>query len=351
MGNVLLTGGAGYIGSHTAAWLLERGWGVVVVDNFSNSSSAALERVAGLVPGGRLRWHELDIRDVERVGEVLRSEHIEAVVHFAGLKAVGESVERPLSYYSANVAGSVSLLQAMESAHVWRLVFSSSCTVYGEPDTLPLTEDEPRKRAASPYGRTKQMIEDLIDDVAASDPRWRAISLRYFNPVGAHPSGRIGEDPSGVPNNLMPYVMQVAVGRRPFVAVYGDDYPTPDGTGVRDYIHVVDLASAHEAALVALDERAGYRALNIGTGKGHSVLEVIEAASRAAGHPIASKVVDRRPGDVAATWADPSLAERMLGWRAQHDLDAMAADHWRWQSLNPQGYASGFEARQPDLLS
>jgi UDP-glucose 4-epimerase len=338
--NVALTGGAGYIGSHAAAWLLERGWGVVVVDDFSNSSPGALERLGEIVPGGRLSWHELDIRDTDRLTEVLRSEGVDSVVHFAGLKAVGESVENPLAYYSVNVAGSVSLVQAMQAAEVRRLVFSSSCTVYGEPDTLPMTEEAPRKRAANPYGRTKQVVEDVIADVAASDPRWRVISLRYFNPVGAHPSGRIGEDPLGVPNNLMPYVMQVAIGRRPFVSVYGDDYPTPDGTGVRDYIHVVDLASAHEAALVALDANAGYRALNVGTGRGHSVLEVIEAASRASGREIPHKVVDRRPGDVAATWADASRAEGELGWRAERDLDAMAADHWRWQAANPQGYGT-----------
>ncbi|HEY8524567.1 MAG TPA: UDP-glucose 4-epimerase GalE [Acidimicrobiales bacterium] len=338
-GNVLLTGGAGYIGSHAAAWLLEKGWGVVVVDDFSNSSPVALERLAEIVPGADLRWHELDIRETGRLTEILRSEGVEAVVHFAGLKAVGESVERPLAYYSANVGGSVSLLQAMDAAGVRRIVFSSSCTVYGEPETLPLTEEHPRRRASSPYGRTKQMVEDVIEDVTRSDPAWRAISLRYFNPVGAHPSGRIGEDPAGIPNNLMPYVMQVAVGRRPFVAVYGDDYPTPDGTGVRDYIHVVDLAAAHEAALTALDDRTGYRALNVGTGKGHSVLEVIEAASRATGTPIPYKVVERRPGDVAATWADPSRAREELGWQAERDLDAMVADHWRWQSANPYGYA------------
>jgi UDP-glucose 4-epimerase len=342
--NVLLTGGAGYIGSHAAAWLLEGGWDVVVVDNFDNSSPTALERVAEIAPTGHLSSHELDIRDTDGLAEVLRSEDVEAVIHFAGLKAVGESVKDPLAYYSANVAGSVSLLQAMDAADVRRLVFSSSCTVYGEPDTLPVTEDAPRKRATNPYGRTKQIIEDIISDVAASDPRWRAISLRYFNPVGAHPSGRIGEDPAGVPNNLMPYVMQVAVGRRPVVAVYGDDYPTPDGTGVRDFIHVVDLAAAHEAALVALDEQTGYRALNVGTGNGHSVLEVIQAASRATGRDIPYKIVDRRPGDVAATWADPSRAEQGLKWRAERDLDTMAADHWRWQAANPDGYSTSGDA-------
>ncbi len=337
---VLLTGGAGYIGSHTAVRLLERGWEVVVVDDFSNSSPAALERVAEIAPGGRLRSFEADIRDTGRLTEVLRSEGVEAVVHFAGLKAVGESTADPLRYHSANVAGSVSLLQAMDAADVRRLVFSSSCTVYGEPDVLPVTERTPRQPASSPYGRTKQMVEDLVTDVAASDSRWRAISLRYFNPVGAHPSGRIGEDPSGTPNNLMPLVMQVAVGRRPSVAVYGGDYPTPDGTGVRDYVHVVDLAAAHEAALVRLSGgvEAGHTVVNIGTGTGHSVLEVIDEASRASGRPIPYEVVERRPGDVAATWADVTFADEFLDWRAERDLTAMATDHWRWQQANPTGY-------------
>jgi UDP-glucose 4-epimerase len=339
-GNVLLTGGAGYIGSHTAAWLLEQGWRVVVVDNFDNSSPVALERLAELAPDGDLTCHQVDIRDTAGMTDVLRDEQVEAVVHFAGLKAVGESVENPLSYYSVNVAGSTSLLQAMDSADVRRLVFSSSCTVYGDPEALPITEEAPRKRAANPYGRTKQIVEDIISDTATSDARWRAISLRYFNPVGAHPSGRIGEDPTGVPNNLMPFVMQVAVGRREFVSVFGDDYTTPDGTGVRDYIHVMDLAAAHEAALVALDDKPGYRPLNIGTGNGHSVLEVIEAASAAVGHEIPYKIVERRPGDVAATWADPTLAQQELNWRADRNLATMAADHWRWQSSNPHGYGS-----------
>jgi UDP-glucose 4-epimerase len=230
----------------------------------------------------------------------------------------------------------------MDAADVRRLVFSSSCTVYGEADVLPVTERTPRQPASSPYGRNKQMVEDLVSDVAASDPRWRAISLRYFNPVGAHPSGRIGEDPSGTPNNLMPLVMQVAVGRRPFVAVYGGDYPTPDGTGVRDYVHVVDLAAAHEAALVRLsgEGEAGHMVVNIGTGTGHSVLEVIDAASRASGRPIPYEVVDRRTGDVAATWADVTFAQEFLDWRAERDLTAMATDHWRWQQANPTGYPS-----------
>jgi UDP-glucose 4-epimerase len=334
-GNVLLTGGAGYIGSHTAVDLLDAGWDVVVVDDFSNSSPVALERVAALGGPGRLRHHRGDIRDTAWLTGVLADEGIEAVVHFAGLKAVGESVERPLYYYSVNVAGSVSLVRAMQAAGTHHLVFSSSCCVYGDPKVLPIDESAPRS-ATNPYGRTKLMVEDLLADVAASDDRWQVTLLRYFNPVGAHPSGQLGEDPNGIPNNLMPYVMQVATGRHPFVRVFGDDYPTRDGTGVRDYIHVVDLAAGHRAALEA--PRPGCRAVNLGTGTGHTVLEVIAAASKAAGHEVPHRIVERRPGDVAATWADPSLAETVLGWRAVHDLDAMAADHWRWQSTNPDGY-------------
>jgi UDP-glucose 4-epimerase len=345
-GTVLLTGGAGYIGSHAAVELLENGWDVVVVDDFSNSSPAALDRVTGLVPDGSLTWHRADIGDTARLTEILADHAVDAVVHFAGLKAVGESVADPLRYYTVNVAGTTSLLRAMVATGVHRLVFSSSCTVYGDPERVPVDEGAAR-HATNPYGRTKLMVEEILADVAASDERWRIALLRYFNPVGAHPSGRIGEDPEGIPNNLMPYVMQVATGRHPFVRVFGDDYPTPDGTGVRDYIHVVDLAQGHLAALRELDglgARAGAPsgcvALNLGTGTGSSVLEVIAAAGRAVGHDIPYKVVDRRPGDVAASWGDPALAAELLGWRATRDLDAMATDHWRWQSANPQGYAT-----------
>ena len=342
-GTVLLTGGAGYIGSHTALELLAAGWDVVVVDDYSNSSPVALERVRELAadrPGaGRIRAHEVDINDTAALTALL-GEGVDAVVHFAGLKAVGESVAEPLRYYTTNVAGTASLLRAMAATDVRRLVFSSSCTVYGDPEHVPVDETAPR-RATNPYGRTKLIVEDMLVDVAAGDDdRWQLLSLRYFNPVGAHESGRIGEDPEGIPNNLMPYIMQVATGRHPHVRVFGDDYPTPDGTGVRDYIHVVDLALGHLAALRTLDGIKGFSALNLGTGTGSSVLEVIAAASRAVGRDLPYQVVDRRPGDVAATWADPSLAERALGWRAERGLDAMAADHWRWQSGNPQGYAA-----------
>jgi UDP-glucose 4-epimerase len=337
-GTALLTGGAGYIGSHSAVDLLGAGWDVVVVDDFSNSSPVALDRVAELAPpGGRLSWHRADIGDTAALTRILADEGVDAVVHFAGLKAVGESVAQPLRYYTVNVGGTVSLLRAMEAADVRHLVFSSSCTVYGAPEKLPVDESAARS-AANPYGRTKLMVEDMLIDLAAGDPRWQVTLLRYFNPVGAHPSGRLGEDPEGIPNNLMPYVMQVATGRHPFVRVFGDDYPTRDGTGVRDYIHVLDLAAGHRAALES--PVPGCRALNLGTGRGHTVLEVIAAASRAVGRDVPYRVVDRRPGDIAATWADPSRAEAELGWRAERGLDAMAADHWRWQSQNPQGYDS-----------
>ncbi len=334
----MLTGGAGYIGSHTAVELLDAGWDVVVVDDFSNASPVALDRVAELVPGGRLRWHRLDVRDTGPLTKVLLDEGVEAVVHFAGLKAVGESVAQPLRYYAVNVGGAASLLQAMDDAGVHRLVFSSSCTVYGDPERVPIDESA-RRHATNPYGRTKLMIEDMLIDLAASDDRWQLLSLRYFNPVGAHASGRLGEDPDGIPNNLMPYVMQVAVGRHPMIRVFGDDYPTPDGTGVRDYLHVVDLALGHVAALDRGAGLPGFTAVNLGTGQGSSVLEVVAAASRAAGRDLPYKVVERRPGDVAASWADAALARELLGWQAGRSLDEMAADHLRWQVDNPQGYA------------
>jgi UDP-glucose 4-epimerase len=337
-GTVLLTGGAGYIGSHTAVELLADGWSVVVVDNLSNASEEALRRVRELAPGD-LTLHVADLRDADALDAAFAARPVDAVIHFAGLKAVGESVAQPLRYYDNNVTGTVRLLEAMQRHGVRDLVFSSSATVYGDPDTVPVTEDAPL-RTTNPYGRTKLVIEGLLADVAASEPGWRTIALRYFNPVGAHPSGRIGEDPTGIPNNLTPYVLQVAVGRRPHVRVFGSDYPTPDGTGVRDYIHVVDLAVGHLAALRALPKVDGYRAVNLGTGRGHSVLEVIAAAGRAVGRDIAHEIVDRRPGDVATTYADPALARELLGWEATRTLDDMCADGWRWQSANPEGYAS-----------
>jgi UDP-glucose 4-epimerase len=338
---VLLTGGAGYIGSHTAVELLDDGWSIVVVDDLSNSSPKAIERIrelAGLDPSSpRLVFEHVDILDEAALDAVFAAHHVDAVVHFAALKAVGESVEQPLRYYRTNVAGTVTLLEVMRRHDVRSLVFSSSGTVYGAPDELPVRETSTRS-ATNPYGRTKLTVELLLEDVVASEDGWHIACLRYFNPVGAHPSGRIGEDPAGIPNCLMPYVMQVAVGRLPQVRVFGDDYPTEDGTGVRDFVHVVDVATGHVAALRALPAFAGFRAINLGTGTGHSVREVIDAASRAVGAPIPFEVVARRPGDIAATWADSSLAQELLGWKAIRTLDDMVADCWRWQSTNPSGY-------------
>ncbi len=338
---VLVTGGAGYIGSHTCVTLLEAGLRVVVIDNLDNSSPVALDRVRELVPGSadRLEFVQGDIRDRSDLDRAFGRGGVGAVVHFAGLKAVGESVAEPLRYYEHNVAGTVQLLRAMERHRVHDLVFSSSCTVYGEPPGVPIVEDTPLG-ASSPYGRTKLHIEEMLRDVAATGG-WRMALLRYFNPVGAQPSGRIGEDPVGIPNNLMPYIMQVAVGRRDHLTVFGDDYPTPDGTAVRDYLHVVDLAQGHLAALDCIDRLEGAVAVNLGTGVGSSVLEVVRAAELATGHEIPYVIGRRRDGDVVAAWADPTLAATLLGWRASRSLADMCVDHWRWQSTNPDGYCSG----------
>ena len=339
MPTALLTGGAGYIGSHTAVVLLEAGWSVVIVDNLANSSPVAVERVAELAPGD-LSFHQVDILDEAGMNAVFAQHDVDAVVHFAGLKAVGESVEKPLAYHENNVAGSVALLKVMQAAGVRNLVFSSSCTVYGEPERIPVTEDCRLGPTTNPYGRSKLYVEDMLRDLPASEDGWHVALLRYFNPGGAHASGRIGEDPTGIPNSLLPFVMQVAVGRYPKVRVFGADYDTPDGTGVRDYIHVVDLARGHLAALARLDTIDGTEAINLGTGRGYSVLEVIKAASKAVGRDIPYEIVDRRAGDIAATWADPTHAREMLGWEAQLTMDDIAADHWRWQSQNPEGYAT-----------
>jgi UDP-glucose 4-epimerase len=343
MPTALVTGGAGYIGSHTCVVLLEAGWDVIVVDDLSNSSEVAIDRVAELAHG-HLTFHPFNLVDEAALDEVFRSSTIDAVVHFAGKKAVGESVEIPLAYYENNVAATLSLLKVMQRHGVRDIVFSSSCTVYGDPERVPVVEDC-RLGAASPYGRTKLYIEEMMRDLAASEPGWRIVLLRYFNPVGAHPSGRIGEDPRGIPNNLMPFAMQVAVGRRDRLTIHGDDYPTPDGTGVRDYIHVVDLAEGHLAALDALDRVDGALAVNLGTGIGYSVLEVVHAASKAVGRDIPYVIGPRRSGDVAAVWADPAFARELLGWSATRSLDDMCADHWRWQESNPDGYGSGTLAR------
>jgi len=333
---LLVTGGAGYIGSHACVELLQAGHEVVVVDNLCNSSRAVIGRIER-ISGREVAFHECDVRDAAALRAVFREYAIDAVLHFAGLKAVGESVARPLDYYDNNVGGTLALCAAMTEAGVRRLVFSSSATVYGDPDAVPVREDHPL-RPTNPYGRSKAMIESILQDLFRSDPAWRVALLRYFNPVGAHESGLIGEDPDGVPNNLMPFIAQVAVGRREALNVYGSDYATPDGTGVRDYIHVVDLARGHLAALEKLEAAAEVLTVNLGTGRGYSVLEMVEAFSKVSGRDIPYRVVDRRPGDIAACYADPSLAARLLGWRAERGIDEMCRDTWRWQSMNPDGY-------------
>lgn len=333
---ILVTGGAGYIGSHTCVELLSAGHEVVVFDNFSNSDAEALSRIERITRRS-LKTVEGDIRDQTALERVLTGHRCTAVVHFAGLKAVGESVDKPLAYYDNNVVGTHRLLTAMLNCGVDTLVFSSSATVYGEPRMLPLTEDHPLS-ATNPYGRSKLVIEDMLRDLHRANPGWRIAILRYFNPVGAHESGLIGEDPQGVPNNLMPFVAQVAVGRREYLNVWGGDYPTPDGTGIRDYIHVVDLAIGHLRALERLAVPQCV-AVNLGTGIGYSVLEVVRAFEAASGRRVPYRLEKRRDGDVAVCYADPSLAETLLGWKAGRDLEAMCRDHWRWQANNPRGYA------------
>lgn len=332
---IFVTGGAGYIGSHTCVELLQSGQEVVVFDNFSNSHPESLKRVE-TITGKKVHCVEGDIRDQAAVTAALRQFDCQAVVHFAGLKAVGESVEKPLEYYDNNVIGTHRLLAAMGECGVKTLVFSSSATVYGEPQFLPLTEDHPLS-ATNPYGRTKLVIEDMLRDLYRSDPRWRIGILRYFNPVGAHESGLIGEDPQGIPNNLMPFVAQVAVGRREQLKVWGNDYPTPDGTGVRDYIHVVDLALGHLRALERLIEAQCFE-VNLGTGTGYSVLDVVKAFEKASGRPIPYELAPRRSGDVASCFADPAFAAELLGWRAERNMDAMCLDAWHWQSNNRNGF-------------
>jgi UDP-glucose 4-epimerase len=334
---VLLTGGAGYIGSHTAVECLAAGHEVVVFDNLSNSSLKSLDRVEQIA-GKSVTFVQGDIRERAALRALFARHAIDAVVHFAGLKAVGESVEKPLLYYDNNIAGSIALFEEMTAAGVKSVVFSSSATVYGDPATVPITEDFPLS-ATNPYGRSKLFIEEMLRDIALADAGWNIALLRYFNPVGAHESGLIGEDPRGIPNNLMPYVAQVAVGRRPQLSVFGGDYPTPDGTGVRDYIHVVDLARGHVAALNKLQQLGGVQTWNLGTGRGVSVLDMVHAFEAASGKAVPYQIVARRAGDVAQCWADPSRAARDLGWRAEYDLPRMCADAWRWQQGNPEGYA------------
>ncbi|MHA7878159.1 MAG: UDP-glucose 4-epimerase GalE [Saccharospirillum sp.] len=333
---VLVTGGAGYIGSHTCIELINAGHSVLVLDNLCNASRSSLARVEAIV-GQTIPFVEGDIRDRALLEDLFSTHKIDSVVHFAGLKAVGESTEIPLEYYENNVWGTVNLLQVMRRHGVKKLVFSSSATVYGDPASVPIREDFPLS-ATNPYGRSKLMIEDMLRDLAASDGEWQLALLRYFNPVGAHPSGTIGEDPNGIPNNLMPFIAQVAIGKRPELSVFGGDYNTPDGTGVRDYIHVVDLAVGHVKAIEKLAQKPGCVAYNLGTGQGYSVLEMVRAFEQASGRKVLFNIVDRRPGDIAQCFADPTFAERELGWRAEKGLEEMMADAWRWQSQNPDGY-------------
>jgi UDP-glucose 4-epimerase len=333
---ILVTGGAGYIGSHTCVSLLETGASLVVFDNLVNSKREAVRRVERIT-GRSVTFVEGDIRNRDALRSVFAAHKIDAVIHFAGLKAVGESVEKPLAYYDANFSGTVALLEEMQRANVRNLVFSSSATVYGDPHTVPIREDFPLS-ATNPYGRSKLMIEDMLRDLYRSDARWKIALLRYFNPVGAHASGLIGEDPNGIPNNLMPIVAQVAVGKRAALSVYGNDYQTQDGTGVRDYIHVVDLAEGHVKALAALEKHSGMLTMNLGTGRGYSVLDVVRAFERASGKTVPFNVVARRPGDIAACYADPAEALKLLNWRAARGIDEMCADSWKWQRQNPNGF-------------
>ncbi|UTW10627.1 UDP-glucose 4-epimerase GalE [Marinobacterium rhizophilum] len=344
---ILVTGGAGYIGSHTVVELLSAGHDVVVLDNYCNSSAVALERVAQIVAdavagkaeqAGELQAVEADIRDRAALDAVFAAHAFDGVIHFAGLKAVGESVAKPLEYYENNVGGSVTLCQAMQAAGVFNLVFSSSATVYGEPPEMPISEAFPTGVPTNPYGRSKLMVEEVLQDLVRSDKRWSIALLRYFNPTGAHASGLIGEDPQGIPNNLVPYISQVAIGTREKLSVFGGDYPTPDGTGVRDYIHVVDLAKGHLSALNWMQDNSGVGIWNLGTGLGYSVLDMVRALETASARKVPYEIVDRRPGDVAECWADASKAAAELGWKAELGLEQMMADTWRWQSMNPQGY-------------
>lgn len=333
---VLVTGGAGYIGSHACIALLEAGHKVVVLDNYCNSSAESIARVEQIA-GQSVVLEQGDIRDAARLDSVLAAYPIDSVMHFAGLKAVGESVEKPLEYYDNNLTGTLTLLAAMERAGVNKIIFSSSATVYGDPASVPISEDFPTS-ATNPYGRSKLMVEEVLADWHKARPAWSIGRLRYFNPVGAHPSGRIGEDPKGPPNNLMPFVAQVAVGRRDRLSVFGSDYDTADGTGVRDYIHVMDLAEGHVAALDYITREHGLLTVNLGTGTGVSVLDMVGAFEKASAKPVPYQLVPRRAGDVAQCWADPALAETLLGWRASRTLEQMCQDAWRWQDANPHGY-------------
>lgn len=333
---ILVTGGAGFIGSHTVVELLEQGDEVIVVDNLSNSKREALDRVEEIT-GKTVTFYEEDLLNKEAIDSIFSNHDIDSVIHFAGYKAVGESVQKPLEYYHNNITGTIYLCEVMRKYEVTDLVFSSSATVYGEPETVPITEDFP-VTATNPYGRTKLFIEKILQDLNISNDSWNIALLRYFNPVGAHPSGRIGEDPNDIPNNLMPYITQVAVGKLDKLSVFGDDYPTHDGTGVRDYIHVVDLAKGHLKAIDKLQENPGVVTYNLGTGQGYSVLDVVKAFEQASGQEVPYEITDRRPGDVASCYADPSKAEEELGWTAQYTLLDMCKHAWNWQKKNPEGY-------------
>ena len=336
---ILVTGGAGYIGSHTCLELLNQGHEVVVADNLCNSCEESLNRVKELT-GKDLTFYKVDMLDKEGLDRMFDQEKIDAVIHFAGLKAVGESVAKPLEYYHNNITGTLNLCDSMRNHGVKKIIFSSSATVYGDPAFVPITEDCPKGKITNPYGQTKSMLEQVLTDLHVADPEWNVILLRYFNPVGAHESGRIGEDPTGIPNNLTPYITQVAVGKLKEVNVFGNDYDTPDGTGVRDYIHVMDLAGGHVKALKKFEDKPDVYIYNLGTGRGYSVLEMIHAFSKAVGHDIPYVIKPRRPGDIATCYADATKAKNELGWTAERGIDEMCRDAWRWQSQNPNGYRS-----------
>lgn len=337
MAKVLITGGAGYIGSHTALELLNTGYEVVVYDNLSNSSVESLKRVEELT-GKSVKFYEGDVLDAAKLTEMFKAEAIDAVIHCAALKAVGESVRKPLEYYRNNINGTLTLMDVMRTVGVKNIVFSSSATVYGSPEIIPITEECPKGQCTNPYGWTKSMMEQIMTDLQKADPEWNVILLRYFNPVGAHKSGRIGEDPKGIPNNLMPYITQVAVGKLEKLGVFGDDYDTPDGTGVRDYIHVVDLAIGHVKAIDYILTNPGLDIINLGTGIGYSVLDMVKAFSKACKRELPYEIKPRREGDIAMCYADPAKAAKVLGWKAERGLDEMCEDTWRWQSQNPNGY-------------
>lgn len=334
---ILVTGGAGYIGSHTCIELLNAGYDVVVLDNLSNSSEKSLDRVAQIT-GKQVPFYKVDILDKEGMNEIFEKESIDSVIHFAGLKAVGESVAKPLEYYHNNITGTLMLCDVMRSHGVKNIIFSSSATVYGDPVFIPITEECPKGKITNPYGQTKSMLEQVLMDLHVADPEWNVVLLRYFNPIGAHESGLIGEDPKGIPNNLLPYIAQVAVGKLECLGVFGDDYDTPDGTGVRDYIHVVDLAKGHVKALKKIEDKSGVSIYNLGTGNGYSVLQVVQAFEKACGKKIPYAIKPRRAGDVATCYADAAKAKAELGWEAEFGIERMCEDSWRWQSKNPNGY-------------